>query len=43
MVKAISVQAAGSGRWDIRVATPEASYETRRFTIEGDGKKIKGA
>ncbi|WP_289859446.1 sialate O-acetylesterase [uncultured Muribaculum sp.] len=39
--KSYSVQAAGSGRWDIRVATPEASYETTSFTIEGDGKKIK--
>lgn len=28
-----------TGRWDVKVATPKASYDTYTVTVEGDGQK----
>jgi sialate O-acetylesterase len=39
--KSYSAKAGANGRWDVKVATTEASYTPQTITIHGDGKTMK--
>lgn len=39
--KSYTARAGKDGRWDVEIATPEASYTPRSIEIVGDGSSIK--